>query len=113
MKIYVSARTVVKLEAKIRANAVQTNTDVGPWGNTDCTSLQRDPSTMEIRFVSSLTAEDEIRLAEGLLRAFTGLLDQWPIAYTLRIEAGDATVLRHSHNPTDPAGAPQPQPVAS
>ena len=68
---------------------------------------------MEIRFVSSLTAEDEVRLAEGLLKAFTYLLDQWPITYTLRIDAGDATVLRYSHTPADPAGTPHAQPVAN
>jgi hypothetical protein len=68
---------------------------------------------MEIRFVSSLTAEDEVRLAKGLLKAFTCLLDQWPIAYTICIDAGDATVLRHSHTPADPPAAAQPQPVAN
>jgi hypothetical protein len=68
---------------------------------------------MEIRFVSSLTADDEVRLAEGLLTAFTSLLDQWPIAYTLRIDAGESTVLRHNHTPADPAGARQAQPVAN
>jgi hypothetical protein len=67
---------------------------------------------MEIRFVSTLTAEDEVRLAEGLLKVFASLLDQWPIAYTLRIDAGDATVLRHSHAPAEPA-APYSQPVAN
>jgi hypothetical protein len=61
---------------------------------------------MEIRFVSSLTAEDEVRLAEGLLTAFTSLLDQWPIAYTLRIDAGESTVLYHSHSPADPMAVP-------
>ena len=68
---------------------------------------------MEIRFVSSLTPEDEVRLAQGLLKAFTFLLDQWPIAYTLRIDAGDATVLHHSHSPVDPVVGPRPQPVAN
>jgi hypothetical protein len=67
---------------------------------------------MEIRIVSTLTAEDEVRLAEGLLKVFTCLLDQWPIAYTIRIDAGDATVLRHSHAPAEPAGPPA-QPVAN
>jgi hypothetical protein len=57
---------------------------------------------MNIRFVSSLTAEDEIRLAEGLLTAFSSLLDQFPIAYTLKIEAGEGLVLQHSHSPGDP-----------
>ena len=68
---------------------------------------------MEIRFVSSLTAEDEIRLAQGLLTAFASLLDQWPIAYTLRIDAGESTVLRHSHSPVDPMAAPYGEPVTS
>ena len=57
---------------------------------------------MNIRFVSSLNPEDEIRLAEGLLTAFASLLDQFPIAYTLTIEAGESRVLQHSHSPDDP-----------
>jgi hypothetical protein len=68
---------------------------------------------MEIRFVSTLTPEDEVRLAEGLLKAFTSLLDQWPISYTIRIEAGDSTVLRHSHTPADRAAGPHRQPLAN
>ena len=57
---------------------------------------------MNIRLVSSLTPDDEMRLAEGLLLAFTGLLDRFPIAYTLHIEAGDSLVLHHNHAPGDP-----------
>jgi hypothetical protein len=68
---------------------------------------------MEIRFVSSLTAEDEVRLAEGLLTAFTSLLAQWPIAYTLRIDAGESTVLRHSHSPAEPLAAQRVEPVTT
>jgi hypothetical protein len=68
---------------------------------------------MEIRFVSTLTAEDEVRLAEGLLKVFTCLLDQWPIAYTIRIDAGDATVLRYTHAPAETAASPYPLPVAN
>ena len=68
---------------------------------------------MEIRFVSSLTAEDEVRLAEGLLSAFTSLLDQWPIAYTLRIDAGESTVLQHTHSPADPMAVPFAEPAAT
>jgi hypothetical protein len=68
---------------------------------------------MEIRFVSSLTAEDEVRLAEGLLTAFTSLLNQWPIAYTLRIDAGESTVLRHSHSPAEPLAAQRGEPVTT
>ena len=54
---------------------------------------------MEIRFVSSLTREDEIRLAEGLLTAVAAVLDHFPIAYTLRIQADGAQVLEHTHAP--------------
>ncbi len=57
---------------------------------------------MNIRFVSSLTPEDEIRLAEGLLVAFAALLDTFPIAYTLRIEAGDSYAVQRNHAPGDP-----------
>jgi hypothetical protein len=64
---------------------------------------------MNIRFVSSLTAEDEIRLAEGLLTVLASLLDQFPIAYTLKIDAGDCRVLHHSHSPVDPPLARSPE----
>jgi hypothetical protein len=53
---------------------------------------------MEIRFVSSLTAEDENFFAPALLKAIGTLLDQLPIAYTLRIETTGAQVLQHSHS---------------
>lgn len=52
---------------------------------------------MDIRFVSSLTPEDEERLAPALVQAFGALLDQFPIAYTLRIETSGARVFQHSH----------------
>jgi hypothetical protein len=48
---------------------------------------------MDIRFISSLTADDENRLAPQVLAALSKLLDELPIAYTLRIETSDATVL--------------------
>lgn len=56
---------------------------------------------MEIRFVSSLTAEDENFFAPALLKALGALLDQLPIAYTLRIETTGAQVFQHTH-----AGSP-------
>jgi hypothetical protein len=52
---------------------------------------------MEIRFISSLTAEDEDLFAPALLKAFGALLDQLPIVYTLRIETTGAQVYQHSH----------------
>ena len=53
---------------------------------------------MEIRFVSSLTAEDENFFAPALLKAVAALLDQLPIAYTVRIETTGAQVFQHAHS---------------
>jgi hypothetical protein len=50
---------------------------------------------MDIRFISSLTADDENKLAPQLLATLSKLLDELPIAYTLRIETSDATVFHH------------------
>jgi hypothetical protein len=52
---------------------------------------------MEIRFISSLTAEDENLFAPGLLKAIGALLDQLPIAYTVRIETTGAQVFQHTN----------------
>ena len=52
---------------------------------------------MNIRFISTLTADDENQLAPGLLKAIGALLDQLPIAYTVRIETTGAQVFQHSH----------------
>jgi hypothetical protein len=52
---------------------------------------------MEIRFVSSLTREDENLFAPALMKAITALLDQLPIAYTLRVETTGAQVFQHTH----------------
>lgn len=52
---------------------------------------------MDIRFVSSLTAEDENLFAPALLKAVGALLDQLPIAYTVRIETTGAQVFQHTH----------------
>jgi hypothetical protein len=52
---------------------------------------------MDIRFVSSLTPDDENELAPALLSAISALLDRVEFAYTLRIETTGAQVLNHSH----------------
>jgi hypothetical protein len=52
---------------------------------------------MEIRFVSSLTAEDENFFAPALLKAIGALLDQMPIAYTVRIETTGEQVFQHTN----------------
>ena len=52
---------------------------------------------MEIRFISTLTAEDEGEMAPTLMHAVTTLLDALPIAYTLRIETLGAQVFQYTH----------------
>ncbi|HXH07244.1 MAG TPA: hypothetical protein VNI83_11705 [Vicinamibacterales bacterium] len=51
---------------------------------------------MDIRFISSLTAEDENTIVPALLKAVALILDQFPIAYTLRIVTSDAQVYQHT-----------------
>ena len=54
---------------------------------------------MQIRFVSSLTADYEKRIAEALVACVSGLLSQFPVAYSLRVEtaAGDVFDQSDSH----------------
>jgi hypothetical protein len=49
---------------------------------------------MDIRFVSSLTPEDESRVASLLCVAIAAMLDELAIAYTLRIEATDGRIFQ-------------------
>ena len=53
---------------------------------------------MNIRFISSLTPEDEDRIAPAVLTAVGAFLDQLPIAYTLRIETSGNAVFQHAHS---------------
>jgi hypothetical protein len=52
---------------------------------------------MDIRFVSTLTPEDEDRLAPGLVNAIGQLLDALPLAYTLRVETSNGRIFQHTH----------------
>jgi hypothetical protein len=54
---------------------------------------------MDIRFVSTLTGDDESHFAPALLQAITAVLDVMPIAYTIRIETVDAQVFQHTNPP--------------
>lgn len=49
---------------------------------------------MDIHVVSTLTWEDEDRVADALLVALANLLNGLPIAYALRIETGSKVVQR-------------------
>jgi hypothetical protein len=62
---------------------------------------------MDIRFISSLTPEDENAFAPALLKAVAALLDQLPIAYTLRIDTIGAQVFQHTHPAFDSATSPK------
>ena len=55
---------------------------------------------MNIRFVSSLTPQDEERCAPVVLKAMASLLDTLPLAYTLRLETDSGMVFQHTHQPT-------------
>jgi len=50
---------------------------------------------VRIELTSTLTQEDEDRLAPALLKALSGLLDMLPIAYMIRVETTDEHVLQH------------------
>jgi hypothetical protein len=56
---------------------------------------------MEIHFISSLTADDEDAFAPAVLTAISALLDQLPIAYTVRIETTGSRSFQHSHLPPE------------
>lgn len=52
---------------------------------------------MEIRFISSLTPDDENALAPALLAAVGSVLDRFPLPYTVRIVTSGAQVFQHTH----------------
>jgi hypothetical protein len=54
---------------------------------------------MQIRFISSVTPEDENAYAPIVLKVVASILDQLPIAYTIRIETAGAEVHQHTHPP--------------
>jgi len=58
---------------------------------------------MNIRFVSSLTPEDENLLAPALIKALSALLDLFAIAYMIRIDTSDAKTYEHCHHGTGTA----------
>lgn len=51
---------------------------------------------VHIEITSTLTLEDESRMASAVLKALSGLLDMLPIAYLVRIETTDEQVLQHA-----------------
>ena len=51
---------------------------------------------MDIHFISSLTPDDEDRLAPAILEAIKPMLELMPIAYTIRIRTASNTVYQHT-----------------
>ena len=51
---------------------------------------------MDIHFISSLTPDDEDRLAPAILEAIKPMLELMPIAYTIRIRTANNTVYQHT-----------------
>jgi hypothetical protein len=51
---------------------------------------------VDIRFISTLTPEDENLMAPGVLKALSALLDLLPIAYMIRIDTSDGQVYQVS-----------------
>ena len=73
---------------------------------------------MRIEITSTLTQDDENRMAAAVLKALSGLLDMLPIAYMIRVETTDEHVLQHM-NTQRPAWEPiggvtleTPRPIA-
>ena len=56
---------------------------------------------MDIRVISTLTVEDEARIAAAICAAAGQLLDQFSIMYTMRIETSDGQIF-HRHNVPSP-----------
>jgi hypothetical protein len=66
---------------------------------------------MEIHLVSSLTPDDESRLAAKVLAAIGGVLDGLPVSYSVRIETAAGDTIHRSRNarrnvPTDTSDDP-------
>jgi hypothetical protein len=66
---------------------------------------------MEIHLVSSLTPDDETRLAPRVLAAIGGVLDGLPVSYSVRIETAVGNAIHHNHTASqdddrDQASAP-------
>jgi hypothetical protein len=52
---------------------------------------------MEIHLVSSLTPDDESRLAPSVLKAIGDVLERLPVSYSVRIETSIGNAIHHNH----------------
>jgi hypothetical protein len=63
---------------------------------------------MQIRFISTLTADDEERLAETIVETAKAMLGTFPIGYMLRVETTAMRVFEHNRVHQTDAAAEQP-----
>ncbi len=66
---------------------------------------------MEIHLVSSLTPDDESRLAPKVLAAIGGVLDGLPVTYSVRIETATGDAIHHNHKAVRPSDLEDAGPV--
>ena len=64
---------------------------------------------MEITFISSLTPDDERRLAAAFLRSMGSMLDFLPIAYSIRIRTTSGKTFTRTHSPAELARTGMPE----
>src|SRR5262245_51102872 len=67
------------------------------------------PWPMDIHFVSTLTPDDEERLATMVVETAKALLACFPISYTLRVTAASDKVLQHTQSAPAASGARSPR----
>jgi hypothetical protein len=68
---------------------------------------------MEIHLVSSLTPDDESRLAPRVLAAIGGVLESLPVSYSVRIETATGHAIYHNHTAAQEDNRNQPTPAAA
>jgi len=61
---------------------------------------------MDIRLISTLTPDDEARVAAAICAVVAPLLDHLTIAYTIRIETTDGQVFEHHNAPVVSVAVP-------
>ncbi len=63
---------------------------------------------MEIHLVSSLTSDDETRLAPKVLAAIGSVLEGLPVSYSVRIETAEGNAIHHNHTAQEGDGGRDP-----
>jgi hypothetical protein len=68
---------------------------------------------MEIHLVSSLTSDDESRLAPAVMAAIGRVLDRLPVSYSVRIQTTAGNAIQHHHTAVGrQLGEPSADPLA-